>query len=291
VTTIATCEKIQAAMNVVLAAVESGNAIDMAARSALSPAPCARWSLGNRFLAMAAGTSDARGFQQWKQVGRYVKAGAKAFYILAPRMIRVGSTTNDDGADEAVYGLRGFLAVPVFRFEDTDGRPLPSAEPKTPPPLTDVAARLGVPVRYASGNGSAYGFYSLRENTIVLHTHDADVFFHELAHAAHRRARGELKGGQDPTAGDRRRVQLRRPGADLHAGGAAEAPVPRRVHHELRAREGSGRGGEEVPLAAGRGREGAGSDPGRARGDDGVRGRGRGVAGRREVGTACCAFT
>jgi len=61
-----------------------------------------------------------------------------------------------------------------------------------------VAARLGVPVRYAAGNGRAFGFYSLRENAIVLHTHDADVFFHELAHAAHRRVRGDLKGGQDP---------------------------------------------------------------------------------------------
>jgi len=81
----------------------------------------------------------------------------------------------------------------------TRTRPLPSVEPKTPPPLADVAARLGVPVRYAAGNGSAFGFYSLRENAIVLHTHDADVFFHELAHAAHRLVRGELKGGQDPT--------------------------------------------------------------------------------------------
>jgi len=29
-------------------------------------------------------TEDARGFRQWQKVGRRVKKGAKAFYILAP---------------------------------------------------------------------------------------------------------------------------------------------------------------------------------------------------------------
>ncbi len=29
-------------------------------------------------------TEDARGFRQWEKVGRRVKKGAKAFYILAP---------------------------------------------------------------------------------------------------------------------------------------------------------------------------------------------------------------
>ena len=45
--------------------------------------PSDRWSFFNRLI-MLMNTEDARGFRQWKQVGRHVKKGAKAFYILAP---------------------------------------------------------------------------------------------------------------------------------------------------------------------------------------------------------------
>jgi hypothetical protein len=34
------------------------------------------------------GTQDARGFRQWKQVGRYVRKGGKAIYILVPRITK-----------------------------------------------------------------------------------------------------------------------------------------------------------------------------------------------------------
>ena len=41
--------------------------------------PSAKWSLLNRTLVFLAGTQDARGFRQWKQVGRYVKKGSQVF--------------------------------------------------------------------------------------------------------------------------------------------------------------------------------------------------------------------
>src|SRR5690349_12380838 len=47
-------------------------------------APCRRWSWNNQLIAALRGTADARGFRQWQQVGRQVKKGEKAFYILAP---------------------------------------------------------------------------------------------------------------------------------------------------------------------------------------------------------------
>ncbi len=38
-----------------------------------------------------------------------------------------------------------------------------------------------------------------RSKRIILATHEAQVFFHELAHAAHDRIAGKLKGGQVPS--------------------------------------------------------------------------------------------
>jgi hypothetical protein len=40
-------------------------------------APCEFWSLGNRLIMVSHGTSDARGFGQWKEVGRYPKKGSE----------------------------------------------------------------------------------------------------------------------------------------------------------------------------------------------------------------------
>src|SRR5574340_618277 len=51
--------------------------------------PSDKWSFLNRILMYLNNTEDARGFKQWKQVGRYVKKGSKAFYILAPMFKKV----------------------------------------------------------------------------------------------------------------------------------------------------------------------------------------------------------
>ncbi len=52
-------------------------------------------------------------------------------------------------------------------------------------------------------NVSAYGSYAIDRDEITLFTHNSQTFWHELAHAAHRRVLGErgneLKGGQRPT--------------------------------------------------------------------------------------------
>ena len=85
----------------------------------ISNIPAAKWSLLNRMLMFIAGTNDARGFRQWKEVGRHVKKGSKAFTILAPRFVK---KLTEDGEDEKML-LAGFLAVSVFRVEDTEGAP------------------------------------------------------------------------------------------------------------------------------------------------------------------------
>lgn len=161
------------------------------------PRPADSWSLSNRLLVIAGGTDDARGFRQWKEVGRRVRKGAKALYILAPIHVRRTEADAETGADVEDAILVGFRCVPVFRVEETDGDPLPTYTPAKPPPLADVARAWGIGVEYGPFTATALGRYSPAQRRIRLHTHDAMTFFHELAHAAQDRL-GMLVAGQDP---------------------------------------------------------------------------------------------
>ena len=159
--------------------------------------PSAKWSISNRILQFLADTSDARGFRQWGKAARKVKKGAKAFCILGPKA-RAITETDDDGTETEKVIVAGFFAIPVFRAEDTDGEPLPY-EPSMPPLLADVAERFGLSVSYQTFASRYYGYYQGGSKRIVLATHESKVFFHELAHAAHERIEGDLKGGQVPS--------------------------------------------------------------------------------------------
>lgn len=159
--------------------------------------PSCKWSVSNRLLQFFADTSDARGFKQWKEAGRSVKKGSKAFHILGPK-IRKWTDKDADGQETERSYVAGFFAIPVFRVEDTDGEPLPY-EPTTPPPLADVAERFGLSVSYQTFASNYMGYYSDRDKKIVLASHNLQVFFHELAHAAHQRVENNLKGGQIPS--------------------------------------------------------------------------------------------
>jgi len=169
-------------------------------RAQETDAPSAQWSIGNRILMLLAGTEDARGYRQWQEVGRYVRKGAKAFYILAPRTVTITVTDPETGEERKEQRVVGFLGIPVFRYEDTDGEPIerPDYKPAEFPPLIGVAERFGVSVNWGPFGGRAHGWYRPGTDEIRLLSHDVDVFFHELAHAAHHRIR-PLQGGQDQT--------------------------------------------------------------------------------------------
>src|SRR5690606_22473309 len=84
--------------------------------------PCEKWSIGNLLLMYLAGTSDGRTYAAWKRVGRNVKRGAKAFYILEPRLITKVKTDPDTGEPVLHEGkpvtypvLAGFRPSPRFR--------------------------------------------------------------------------------------------------------------------------------------------------------------------------------
>ena len=172
-------------------------ALAVATIPAQTDIPSAKWSMGNRLLQFLADTSDARGFRQWQKAGRKVKKGAKAFCILGPNSRSI-KETDDNGQEVEKVIVTGFHAIPVFRAEDTDGEPLPY-EPANPPPLADVADHFGLSVSYQTFASRYYGYYQGESKRIVLASHESKVFFHELAHAAHHRIAGTLKGGQMPS--------------------------------------------------------------------------------------------
>jgi hypothetical protein len=154
--------------------------------------PCSKWSLINRTLVFLAGSMDARGFRQWNSVNRSVKKGTKAIYIQVPYFKK-------DKEEEDKQKLMGFGASPVFKVEDTDGEPLDYQKINLPElPFIERANEWGISVKAIPGNYSYYGYYSANRKEISLATSEENVFFHELAHAAHHRLQGQMKRGQDP---------------------------------------------------------------------------------------------
>jgi len=157
--------------------------------------PSSKWSFMNRLIMYIGDTTDARGICQWNKVGRKVKKGAKAIYILIPRLIK---TTSADEPEPERPVLRGFLAKPVFRVEDTEGEPLDYGKEVTLPnlPLMEKAKEWGISVCAAPWLNDAYGAYIATSQQIFLATPEEIVFFHELAHAAYERTVGKLRPGQ-----------------------------------------------------------------------------------------------
>ncbi len=85
-----------------------------------------RYSLHN-VLMIASQRPDATrvaGFQTWRQLGRYVKKGAKGIVILAPISVKK-QNAEDNSTEETEKTAVGFRAVYVFDVADTDGQPLP----------------------------------------------------------------------------------------------------------------------------------------------------------------------
>jgi len=155
--------------------------------------PAAKWSLLNRTLMFLSGTEDARGIKQWNTAGRRVKRGVRAFRIFAPRF----SKREDKESREEKQVLTGFLLVPVFRIQDTEGEPLDYEAVQVPDfPLLEVAQVWGISVKAVPGNFRYYGYYSEGKREIALASPEESVFFHELTHAGHDRI-VPLKPGQD----------------------------------------------------------------------------------------------
>jgi N-terminal domain of anti-restriction factor ArdC len=122
--------------------------------------PCRSWSWNNQLIVALMGHGDARGFQQWKEVNRHVKAGEKAFHILIPLTKKV---EDKEGSKEKLITY-GFKTAAVFGLSQTEGEPL-KADVEAQNwiaqlPLIDVAKSWNLAVNSFSGENARYlGYY------------------------------------------------------------------------------------------------------------------------------------
>lgn len=150
--------------------------------------PSDKWSIGNRVLQMLQGSEDSRGIRQWNSVERSVKKGAHAIWIFSPLTLKVKETDEKTGKEVEKVIVKGFRPIPVYRVEDTEGKPLPERPdytPKQKPTFFDAADKLGIDVHYTPFKTNFLGRYSVRTNSIRLCSEEAVVYYHELSHAIH----------------------------------------------------------------------------------------------------------
>lgn len=189
--------KAKKALSTVVRKFQSGDLsplVDVARVKLAADAPAAKWSFSNLVLAYAqTNCMDCRGYRQWQAAGRQVRRGSHGAFIFGPRMM----PELDDNGDKTMR-MRGVVAISVHPITNTDGDDTDALtyEPAELPPLADIAANLGIAIRYQPLL-DAYGLCDHKGTTISLGTHDVKTFFHELAHAIHSRIDGGLIPGQD----------------------------------------------------------------------------------------------
>lgn len=71
------------------------------------------YSLSNQIILYANNCSQVAGYQKWLKLNRKVKKGAKAIWILAPRLKKNETTEEQE--------ILGFMSVPVYDITDTEG--------------------------------------------------------------------------------------------------------------------------------------------------------------------------
>lgn len=177
-------EKAQKSLDKVLEMYKSGEFPKAVAKTLIdgSGKPSSDWSFTNQMIMLAHGTTDARGYNQWKKAGRQVQKGSKAFYIFGPNLVEKETDELDENGDPKTETiLTGFHTIPVFAKEDTEGDSL-EYEPEERPELESVAEALGYEVEYSPSDGTAYGSIELDNNRINLNSEANSTFFHELAH-------------------------------------------------------------------------------------------------------------
>ena len=83
------------------------------------------YSFYNQIILCFAGCSQVAGYKKWKELGRTVKKGGKAVWILAPWFKKVkAEKEGEEQKKEELKLLSGFFSVPVFDISQTEGEPI-----------------------------------------------------------------------------------------------------------------------------------------------------------------------
>ncbi len=148
------------------------------------------------------GYSDARSYKGWQELGRQVRKGEKAFYILEP--MRVTRVDEETGAEYSM--LMGFKSGARFGIEQTDGDPLPEwlrtkAFLSYPAASSRWRRRLGhsgqhLQRRSALKRYGVFRVYTSGDEAIALGVENLSTWTHELVHAADHRLGNLTEKGQ-----------------------------------------------------------------------------------------------
>jgi len=168
------------------------------------------YSWANQLLIALAGFADAMGYgakdksSGWLSVGRQVRKGERATYILAPCTSVVDDSKAESGKRTII---RGFRASAVFGIEQTDivdtdkwakhnqGNEQADAF-LSDLPLREVADAWGLSVQAYNGkNARALGWYR-HGSAIAIGVENLSTWAHELVHAADYKAGKLVERGQ-----------------------------------------------------------------------------------------------
>ena len=157
------------------------------------------YSFGNVLL-IASQCPDATrvaGFNTWRQLGRFVRKGEKAIWILAPIKRKVGSS--DDTPVEPGENVRvvtGFRPAAIFDLSQTDGEDLPEIADRLHGDdpgqaydrLVAVAHSLGFTVEEDYLDNGINGYCKPSERSICIEVRNdpaqqVKTLAHEIAHA------------------------------------------------------------------------------------------------------------
>ncbi|HEX4955067.1 MAG TPA: ArdC family protein [Thermoanaerobaculia bacterium] len=168
--------------------------------------PAATWSWRNRVILALHGHSDARTYRQWRQVGRQVKKGEQATWVLRPmtrkakdeemdpRLGEIGAEADLEEKPHQV--VVGFAPFPVFGASQTEGEPLPYQERHRgfldSLPLVELARSWGLEVQVID-HPHAAGFFQPERSQIGLGVANLATWSHELVHAAEARMGRNLR--------------------------------------------------------------------------------------------------
>jgi antirestriction protein ArdC len=130
------------------------------------------------------------GYRQWKKVGRFVRAGEKAIWILAPGFKRVIENDPETGFDVETEKreLCYFLTVPVFDVSQTDGDPLDLGMNKVkgnPALSLDDCVKLFPEFQFKVVQGVSDGWTNGEFIAVSERKNKAQMvccYFHELGH-------------------------------------------------------------------------------------------------------------
>jgi len=133
--------------------------------------------------------SHVAGFHTWKKLGRFVRKGEKAIFILAP-MVRTkeNAEAEEQGGNRVLLGFRG---CGVFDYSQTEGCELPSIGLVAGDPseyqerLTKFVAAHGIALSYDQAIRPARGISEGGKITLLPGMPPAENFatlVHELAH-------------------------------------------------------------------------------------------------------------